>query len=228
MPRPPRYFIPGIPQHVLARGNDRQAVFWRDDDYQLYLRALRKASTKYECQIHAYVLMTNHVHLLVTPERKRSLPSMMQDMGRAYVQRLNFRYRRSGTLWEGRYKASVIQTDEYLLACQRYIELNPVRAGMVGAPGHYRYSSFHHHALGSTDRLLTPHATYLAIHADPAARRRAYRALFSDALSADLLLRLRHETHVCGVIGSDSFKEQIAATTGRPVPTGKRGRPKSS
>jgi putative transposase len=142
------------------------------------------------------------------------------------VQRVNTRYQRSGTLWEGRYKAGLVQTDEYLLACQRYIELNPVRAGMVEAPGDYRYSSYRHHALGVDDPLLTPHAVYLTLHTEPAARRRAYRTLFRDTLSEELLGCLRHYTNACGVIGTERFKEQIAATLGRPVPAGKRGRPR--
>jgi REP element-mobilizing transposase RayT len=134
--------------NVIARGVDRQAVFFQPQDYTLYLQALRDAAVNCRCQVHAYVLMTNHVHLLVTPEQKRSLPLMMQAMGRTYVQRLNVRYQRTGTLWEGRYKASLVQTEWYLLACQRYIELNPVRAGMVAAPGEYAYSSYACHCAG--------------------------------------------------------------------------------
>jgi len=226
MPRQPRYFIPSIPQHVIARGIDRQAVFFQEKDYTLYRRALRQAAISSRCQVHAYVLMTNHVHLLVTPEQKHSLPLMMQAMGRNYVQRLNARYQRTGTLWEGRYKASLVQTDRYLLACQRYIELNPVRAGMVESPGQYPYSSYAHHALGRDDPLLSPHANYLGLHTDPVARRHAYRALFRESLSEDLLIRLRSNTNACAVIGNDRFKEQVATMLGRDVPTGKRGRPK--
>jgi putative transposase len=171
--------------------------------------------------------MTNHVHLLVTPERERSLPLMMQAMGRTYVQRLNTRYERTGTLWEGRYKASLVQTDQYLLACQRYIELNPVRAGMVTAPGEYPYSSYACNALGMNDPLLTPHPDYLGLDdADPVARRHAYRALFSDTLSEEMLTRLRENTNACAVIGDDRFKMQLAKMLGRAVPSGKRGRPK--
>lgn len=226
MPRQPRYFIPNIPQHVIARGIDRQAVFFQAQDYALYLAALREAAINSRCQVHAYVLMTNHVHLLVTPEQERSLPLMMQAMGRTYVQRLNARYQRTGTLWEGRYKASLVQTDPHLLTCQRYIELNPVRAGMVAAPGEYPYSSYGHHALGKKDPLLTSHANYIGLHADRSARLKAYRALFSDTLSEALLTRLRENTNACTVIGNDRFKEQIATMLGRAVPTGKRGRPK--
>lgn len=226
MPRQPRYFIPNIPQHVVARGIDRQAVFFQDVDYTHYRQALREAAISSGCQVHAYVFMTNHVHLLITPEQPRSLPLMMQAMGRSYVQRLNARYQRTGTLWEGRYKASLVQSNHFLLACQRYIELNPVRAGVVSAPGEYPYSSYSHHALGKDDSLLSPHANYLELHTDPAIRLQAYRALFSDVLSEELLTRLRKNTNACTIIGNDRFIEQIAVMLGRAVPTARRGRPK--
>jgi putative transposase len=225
MPRQPRYFFPNIPQHVIARGINRAAVFFQEQDYLLYRRALREAAVNSQCQVHAYVLMSNHVHLLVTPEQRQSLPLMMQAMGRTYVQRLNARYQRTGTLWEGRYRASPVQTDLYLLACQRYIELNPVRAGLVAAPEEYPHSSYGHHALGKKDPLLTSHANYFALHNDPSARLQVYRALFSDVLSAGLLTRLRQNTNACTVIGDDRFKEQIAKRLGHVLPTGKRGRP---
>jgi putative transposase len=226
MPRQPRYFIPDIPQHVITRGIDRQAVFFQKQDYTLYRQALRDAATKSRCQVHAYVLMTNHVHLLATPEQERSLPLMMQAMGRNYVQRLNARYQRTGALWEGRYRASPVQSDYYLLACQRYIELNPIRAGMVAAPGEYPYSSYCHPALGEEDPLLSSHANYVRLDADPAARCQAYRTLFSDTLSEALLTLLRKNTNACTVIGNGRFKKRIATMLGRPLPTGKRGRPK--
>lgn len=225
MPRQCRYFIPNIPQHVITRGVDRQAVFFHKQDYGLYLKALQNAAATNECLVHAYVLMTNHVHLLVTPRRKTSLPLMMQSMGRNYVQRLNVRYGRTGTLWEGRYKASLVQSGHYLLACQRYIELNPVRARMVAAPGDYPYSSYAHHAAGVDDGLITEHACYLGLAADHSERHQAYRRLFHNMLDEELLATIRKRTNACGVIGSDPFKEQIEVMLGRAVPTGKRGRP---
>ena len=226
MPRQPRYFIPDIPQHVITRGVDRQAVFFQEQDYTLYLEALQEAAATHSCLIHAYVLMTNHVHLLVTSERERSLPLMIQAMGRTYVQRLNARYNRTGTLWEGRYKAGLVQDDRYLLACQRYIELNPVRAGMVLAPGEYRYSSYAHHAIGTDDALVTSHACYLDLHIEPSARRQTYRALFNDTLTEELLARIRKSTNAGSVIGDSRFRGQIETMLSRTVPTGKRGRPK--
>lgn len=226
MPRQPRYFLPDISQHVVSRGIDKQAVFFRAIDYTLYLDALREASAEHDCQIHAYVLMTNHVHLLVTPGHDRSLPLMMQAMGRTYVQRLNRRYQRTGTLWEGRYRACLVQNDSYFMTCQRYIELNPVRALMVPKPGDYAYSSYAHHAWGSSNSLLSTHACYEALHRQPEARPRAYRALFEDEFSEEDLNTIRIRTNACSVIGNDQFKQQIEEMLGRELPSGKRGRPK--
>jgi putative transposase len=228
MPRQLRYFLPEIPQHVITRGVNRNAVFFKQKDYELYLKALREAAAANDCLVHAYVLMTNHVHLLVTPGHARSLPLMMQAMGRNYVQRLNARYQRTGTLWEGRYKASVVQYDRYFLACQRYIELNPVRAGIATTPGAYRYSSYGHHALGIDDPLLSPHSCYESLHVDAVARRQAYRALFQDALTDEMLTKIRWRTNACSVIGDHRFKDQIEAMLDRTVPTGNRGRPPKS
>ena len=150
----------------------------------------------------------------------------MQAMGRNYVQRLNVRYGRTGPLWEGRYKASLIQDSRYLLTCQRYIELNPVRARMVAAPGEYPYSSYAYHAIGTDDALITAHACYLDLAVDPSARQKAYRKLFHNLIDEQLLTRIRKNTNACGVIGDRRFKEQIEAMLGRTVPTGKRGRPR--
>ena len=225
MPRQCRYFIPNVAQHVITRGVDRQAVFFHQQDYALYREALQDAAATNDCLIHAYVLMTNHVHLLVTPLKERSLPLMMQAMGRNYVQRLNARYRRTGTLWEGRYKASLVQDSDYLLTCQRYIELNPVRARMVVAPGDYPYSSYAYHAAGVDDALITAHGCYLSLGGDRAARQSAYSRLFHDVLDEKLLASIRKCTNACGVIGDERFKEQIETMLGRRVPTGKRGRP---
>ncbi|MDJ0918279.1 MAG: transposase [Woeseiaceae bacterium] len=228
MPRQCRYFVPNIAQHVITRGIDRQAVFFHPQDYALYREALQDAATTNDCQVHAYVLMTNHVHLLVTPSQERSLPLMMQAMGRQYVQRVNARYGRTGTLWEGRYKASPVQDNYYLLACQRYIELNPVRARVVDAPGAYPYSSYAYHAAGVDDALITAHPCYLSLAQDHSSRQSAYRVLFQDVIDEKFLTRIRKTTNACGVIGDDRFKDQIEAMLGRRVPTGTRGRPTKS
>ncbi len=226
MPRQPRYFIPGMPQHVIARGVDKQAVFFQEADYALYLNSLLRATREHTCAVHAYVLMTNHVHLLVTPATEKGIPMVMQAMGRLYVQALNRNYARTGTLWQGRYKASLVQDEHYLLACQRYIELNPVRAGMVKGPGEYRWSSYAHNALGEPDTLVTPHAIYRRLNTDPVHRLGAYRALFAATLSNELLEQLRTQTNACLILGNSRFKAQIAGMLGRDVEHRRAGRPR--
>ena len=228
MPRQPRYFLPDIPQHVIQRGVDKQAIFFAPEDYALYLHALGEAATKYECQIHAYVLMINHTHLLITPGEKRSLPLLMQAMGRNYVQKLYKNYSRTGTLWEGRYKASLVQDDQYLLTCHRYIELNPVRAGMVTTPGNYRHSSYGHNALGEPDPIISAHPIYLDLAENPHERQSAYQRLFLDEFSPEMLATIRKTTNSCLILGGDRFKDQIEFMLGRSVRHRKNGRPKKS
>jgi len=228
MPRQPRYFIPNIPQHVIQRGVDRQAVFFQPDDYALYLRSLDESASQYDCRIHAYALMPNHTHLLLTPGNERSLPLLMQAMGRRYVQTLNKKYDRTGTLWQGRYKASLVQDDRYLFACQRYIELNPVRAGIVSAPDEYPWSSYGCNALGKGDSLVTPHHLYNDLDTEPHRRQQAYRNLFVDAISAKELSAMRDTTNACLVMGNDRFKDQIENLLGRRVRHGESGRPKKA
>jgi putative transposase len=228
VPRQPRYFIPEIPQHVIQRGVDRQPVFFRPEDYTLYLQRLGQAAEKYGCLIHAYVLMTNHTHLLITPCHKRSLPHLMQAMGRNYVQRVNKSHGRTGTLWEGRYKASLVQDDYYLLACYKYIELNPVRAGLVSAPGDYRYSSYRHNALGKPDKVISSHATYRSLASTPRNRQIAYRKMFLDSITPELLTAIRDTTNSCLVLGNDRFKDEIETLLGRSVRPRRRGRPRKS
>ena len=155
MPRKPRFFVPGVPVHIVQRGNNRQAIFFEEIDYEVYLSLLMEAIDRYGCEVHAYVLMTNHTHILATPSEKISLGRMIQYVGRHYVPYINRKYGRSGTLWEGRFKAAMIETSAYLLACYRYIELNPVRAGMVRHPGDYRWSSYGCNGLQSHNGLIT-------------------------------------------------------------------------
>lgn len=228
MPRQPRYLIPGIPQHVIQRGVDQQAVFFEPGDYGLYLRTLDKAAKQYECQIHAYVLMTNHTHLLVTPGSERSIPLVMQAIGRSYVQMLNKKYTRTGTLWAGRYRASLVQDDAYLMTCHKYIELNPVRAGLVSAPGDYPNSSYSHNAHGNFDKLITPHVLYESLAHTAKERRAAYRRLFRDNLAPEMLSTIRDTTNSCLVLGNDCFRDQIEAMLGRSVRHRKNGRPRKA
>lgn len=226
MPRQPRYFIPGIPQHVIQRGVDRQAVFFQPSDYKLFVESLARSAIDYACQIHAYVLMTNHVHLLVTPDTRRSLPLMIQAMGRNYVQTLNRKYQRTGTLWQGRYKASLVQDERYLLTCHRYIEMNPVRAGMVTTPSEYRYSSYRCNALGHSDPLIRPHPIYTSLGSNGTERQANYRKLFADCVDEPLLTQIRTTTNACLVLGDDRFKDQIERVLGRSVRQGRKGRPR--
>ena len=227
MPRQPRYFIPHIPQHVIQRGVNRQAVFFKPRDYLLYLDTLRAAAHRYRCAIHAYVLMTNHTHLLITPGTERSLPQLMQAMGRGYVQKLNRSYGRTGTLWQGRYKASLVQDDLYLLTCFRYIELNPVRAGLVRHPKDYPYSSYHHNATGHPDATLTAHPVYQSLATTQEQRLAAYRALFADDIAPELLELVRSTTNACRVLGNNRFKNQIETLLGHSVRPAKPGRPRA-
>jgi putative transposase len=194
------------------------------EDYRRYRTFLEIAALEHGCTIHAYVLMTNHVHLLVTPASEESLPRMVQSVGRRYVRYINDTYGRTGTLWEGRYKSCLVQTDTYLLACYRYIELNPVRAAMVREPARYRHSSYGHNALGNPDVLVTPHSTYLALGADAARRCAAYRSAFVGPGNVTELQEIRRATGSCLVYGSNGFRNEIGERLGHPIGTGQRGR----
>ena len=226
MPRQPRYFLPDVPQHVIQRGVDRQPTFFAPRDYQLYKACLRTAAEQFGCQIHAYVLMTNHTHLLVTPMEPQSLPLLMQAMGRTYVQSLNRRHDRTGTLWQGRYKACPIDSERYLLICSRYIELNPVRAGMVSEPDDYPYSSFRHNALGQPDPLITHHPVYNALSEQPAECRNAYRRLFGTHIGPETLNVIRDNRNACLALGNEEFKDDLEMKLGRSVRPRKKGRPR--
>jgi putative transposase len=163
MPRKPRFFLPGMPVHIVQRGHSREPVFFEDNDYLAYLRWLKEGAERYKVDIHAYALMTNHIHILATTGDTDGITRMMQYVGRHYVPYINHTYGSSGSIWEGRYKASLIHDEEYLLACMRYIELNPVRADMVRSPAHYRWSSYRCNGQGKEDALITPHALYMAL-----------------------------------------------------------------
>lgn len=156
MPRRPRVALPEVPLHLIQRGNNRQACFFAEEDYAFYLDHLAEQAIKQGCRVHAYCLMTNHVHLLVTPLAEGSVGALMKAVGQRYVQYVNRTYRRSGTLWEGRFRSCVLQDDAYLLACSRYIEMNPVRAGMVVHPGDYRWSSYRANGQGRLTRWWCP------------------------------------------------------------------------
>ena len=226
MPRRPRIKLAGMPQHVVQRGINREPCFFAEEDYHSYLHWLEKAAADWHCVVHAYVLMTNHVHLLISAERPESPGALMKALGQRYVQYVNRTYRRSGTLWEGRFRSCLTQEDGYLLTCQRYIELNPVRADMVEHPAEYRWSSYLGNAQGEPDELLKPHAMYLALGRDKASRAAAYRELFRYALEPGLVDEIRRATNGNYALGNATFAAQVAAALGRRATPGKSGRPR--
>lgn len=218
MARLPRHVIPGQPQHVIQRGNNRQAIFAAEADYQFFHDALVEAAQKHGLAIHAYVWMSNHIHLLATPEYDDSISKVFQSVGRKYVQYFNYTYKRSGTLWEGRYRATVVDSEQYLLTLMRYIELNPVRAGMVPHPRDYPWSSYAFNAQGETGPnavWLTHHKEYQRLGRNAADRQSTYRQLFRAAVSNDDLKEIRECTHKGWALGSERFKEQIERLTQR-------------
>ena len=223
MARLPRFVIPGHPQHVIVRGNNREPIFCADQDYHFYLDKLKQACNKHQCDVHAYVLMTNHVHLLITPYTEQSLSKTLQMVGRYYVQYFNHSYQRTGTLWEGRYKATLIDTERYLLTCYRYIELNPVRAAMVDHPVDYPWSSYRFNATGKSDDIVTPHSEYQRLGQSEDARQSAYRTLFKSHISERTLSDIRESTNKAWVLGSSHFKERIAQQLDRHVAPKARG-----
>lgn len=213
--RLPRYAAPGMAQHVIQRGNNRSALFIEDADYRFFYECLLDACERHECQVHAYVFMTNHVHLLVTPATPTGISRVMQSVGRRYVRRFNDKYQRTGTLWEGRHKATLVQTERYLFTCYRYIELNPVRAGMVSDPGAYRWSSHRANALGDGDSLVVRHEQYDALGIDANERQAAYRMLFETELDDSTLSTIREATNTEWVLGSKSFRDQVTSLFNR-------------
>ena len=225
MPRKPRVYIPGIPCHVIQRGNNRDACFFAEADYRFYLDRLQDACKANYVDVHAYVLMTNHVHLLMTPDSKEGISRVMQSLGRRYVQYINLTYQRCGTLWESRHKASLVDAEHYLLACYRYIELNPVSAQIVDHPGAYPWSSYSTNAYGKPNELITPHPTFLQLGTSAKIRQENYRELFSLSLGKDEIHAIRTAAQFSTPLGDECFKEQIEKITGQLIGQPKRGRP---
>jgi putative transposase len=211
MARPARLAIAGVALHVIQRGNNKQACFREDSDYLVYLHHLRESSVKTGCSLHAYCLMTNHVHLLVTPPSASACGALMRNLGRAYVRYFNDRYGRTGTLWEGRFRSCLVESASYVLACYRYIELNPVRARMVDAARDYWWSS-HAANIGSrTDPSVVPHAEYLAISADDERRYAEYRRFTQDSDSPSFLKHIRSATGAGHGLVGEQLKAQVIA-----------------
>lgn len=223
MPRQPRFVLVGHPQHIIIRGNNRGIIFNHRNDYLFFLGKLGQAIEKYECQLHAYVLMTNHVHFLISPETECGISKVIQAVGRSYVQYFNKKYRRTGTLWEGRYKASLIDSETYALTCYRYIELNPVRANMVVSPKGYPWSSYGFNAQGMENKLITPHDLYFRLGATKSKRISAYKNLFNGYFPESEVNQIRDATNKCWAIGSEEFIKSLSNEAARPLIPSRRG-----
>ncbi len=218
MPPKPRFNVPGIPQHIIQRGDNRDPCFYSEQDYRRYLDDLRESASKHHCRIHAYVLMTNHVHLLVTPMVENGVSQMMQTLARRYVKYFNSTYDRTGPLWQGRFKSSLIDSDIYLLTCMCYIELSPVRAQLVEHPGEYEWSSYKSNAQTGDEPFISYHPIYIALSETDNDRRYVYRELFQRHLDNDVIHQIRDALNHELVLGRKHFKakiEEIANTQAR-------------
>jgi len=211
MPRGPRLVVPGVALHVVQRGHNRRDCFQHDTDYLVFLANLRELSTRTQCALHAYCLMTNHVHLLLTPPSPQACARLMRDLGQRYVQYFNRRYQRSGTLWEGRFRSCLVDSARYVIACYRYIELNPVRAKMVPAAAAYGWSSHNGNAGRASNKMLTPHAEYLALAADDTARHAAYERLCSAGDEPAFLAEIRDATNGGFALVGEQLKSTLPA-----------------
>jgi putative transposase len=226
MARLPRNKAAGYPHHVIQRGNNRQAIFADVADYERYLHLLHEISTAHDVAVHAYVLMTNHVHLLVTPEADDGLSRFMQALGRRYVRWFNDRHHRTGTLWEGRFRSTVIAADGYLLACMRYIELNPVRAGLSAGPADYRWSSNAHHTGRSVDPLVIDHALFWSLGNTPFERQSAYQSLFEVPLAEERVQEIRRATNRGWALTAADQTEKARSLDTKFTAPRRRGRPR--
>lgn len=225
MARLPRLTLAGYPHHIIQRGNDRQSIVRDDQDRQRLLDLWAEHARTFKVAIHAWVIMDNHFHLLATPETQEGLPQMMQAVGRAYVRYFNLRHQRTGTLWEGRYRSNLIESERYLLACMVYIDLNPVRAGMVAQPEDFRWSS-HRHCIGqASDKLVTPHALFWALGNTPFAREAAYAELVRQGLAQRDMDDLTRTALSGWALGSEAFVGSLQEGTTRRLSPGRAGRP---
>lgn len=209
MPRKLRMYLAGVPSHVIQRGNNREACFFTEPDYQFYFDCVTDACRRYQVELHAYVFMTNHTHLLMTPSDETGIPRVMQSLERRYVQYVNYLYQHAGMLWESQHKASLVDAERYLLSCYRYIELNPVRANMATEPAEYRWSSYRFNAKGKMQPELTPHPLYLSLGITAGQRRANYQDLFSSPLIPDDIHAIRNAIQLSKPLGDDQFKQRI-------------------
>lgn len=214
-----------VPQHIIQRGNNHHICFVDDADFSAYANWLKVYAEKFSVDIHAWVFMTNHVHLLCTPHKVDGISKMMQALGRQYVRYFNHKYQRTGTLWEGRFKSCLVDKENYLLCLYRYIELNPVRAKMVNSPAQYIWSSYQINALGKHSELCTPHQLYSALGNTPSEAQEVYRCLFPSHIDEPLLGNIRSSVNGCMAIGSDNFRREVEQLTGRRLHNMPKGRP---
>jgi putative transposase len=224
MPRRARHYIAGHPYHIVQQGNNRQSCFIETEDYQCYLALWEEASKRYGVSMHAYCLMTNHIHLLATPKVKESISSAMRAVGSRYAQYVNRKYRRTGTLWEGRHRASLVQAERYMLSCYRYVERNPVRAGIVSRPDDYRWSSYGVNGWGRHSWLKS-HEAYLGLGKNVEERSYFYRELCKESLNDDVIALIRRASHFGQPVGDDEFRLGIEAKYGISLGYMRRGRP---
>lgn len=227
MARLPRLTVPGYPHHIIQRGNNRQPIFGRTADYELLLALIDEHARKQHVAVHGYVLMSNHFHLLATPETEEGIPQLMQAVGRRYVRNYNLRHGRTGTLWEGRYKSTLIQAERYLLACMVYMDLNPVRAGMVPDPADYPWSSYHHYIGRRADKLITPHPLYWELGNTPFARDEAYGALVRSGISESEQRALTDSALRGWALGAPDYVADLQRRTQRRVARSHAGRPRT-
>jgi putative transposase len=225
MARLSRLTVPGYPHHLIQRGNNRQPIFSGATDYELLLNLIDEHARKQQVAVHGYVLMSNHFHLLATPETAEGIPQMMQAVGRRYVRNYNLRQARTGTLWEGRYRSTLIQAERYLLACMVYMDLNPVRAGMVFDPADYAWSSFHHYIGRRHDKLITPHPLYWELGNTPFARDEAYAALVRGGIGEKEKQALTDSTLRGWALGEPDYVAELQRRTDRRVAKAQAGRP---
>ncbi len=228
MARLPRLSVPHHPHHVIQRGNNRQTIFTSAADFEKLKSIMSDAAERFDVQVHAYVLMSNHIHLLITPSDEKGLPLFMQALGRSYVQYFNKKEGRTGTLWEGRYKSTVIQSERYLLTCMAYMDLNPVRAGMVQSPKDYAWSSHKHYVGATVDKVVTPHPLYWELGNTPFSREAAYFEMVNAGVSAAHHKTLTDHTHAGWAAGDESFVEVLSKVTDRRATKAKVGRPVGS
>ena len=228
MARLPRLTVPGYPHHIIQRGNNKQAIFAQTADYDFLLGLLDEYARKHQVAVHGYVLMTNHLHLVATPETESGIPKMMQSVGRRYVRHFNARQARTGTLWEGRYRSTLIQAERYLLACMAYVDLNPVRAGLVADPADYPWSSHGHYIGRRSDRLVTPHPLLWELGNTPFAREQAYAEMVRAGISSEQQRALTDATLRGWALGEPDYVADLQRRTERRVAKGQAGRPRQS